>query len=359
VFRAISWFEDWLRQPDQFEWVLKFLRQRGLLRATRILMALVTASSAATPISALLRLHRPPLAALIVAGVAVCVAGAMTYFWLTRWPTRMQSLIAVSMGSLCVVGWSLVQPRPAIATLVCTALAITGGYIAFFHNTRVLLFNMALALVITAIAVYRLGTQADWSTAAAAFWIIFLLNLAVPLAIRGMSRAMAEYAMYAEHDPLTGLLNRRGFFDAVSSELITGFRGGRTEPISLLMVDLDNFKRVNDTQGHVAGDRALLHVAELLRRHLPVNAAICRAGGEEFLVAFASASADAAAVAAQLCTAIEDSGRAITASIGVATVQFRDLSDGPSNEVIDRLIEAADSAMYAAKRNGGNRFEHA
>jgi diguanylate cyclase (GGDEF)-like protein len=122
------------------------------------------------------------------------------------------------------------------------------------------------------------------------------------------------------------------------------------------MLDLDDFKRVNDTHGHVAGDRALLRVADLLRQHLPASAAVCRAGGEEFLAAFKSASTEACDVAARLCTAIEDSGSAITASIGVATAAGRQAGTSPA--LIDELVQAADSAMYVAKRKGGNRVEH-
>ncbi len=357
VRKAMSRFEVWLEQPDQFEWVTKFLQQRGLLRSARALMAIVTASSALIPISALARMHQAPFAALVVGAVALAVSGSMTYCWVTRWPSRVQSLVTVVAGSLCVVGWSLVQPRPAFAALACTALAITGSYIAFFHNTRVLLVNMLLALALTAVAVYRMADRAGWPAAAAAFWIIWLLNLAVPLAIRGMSRAMAEYAMRAEHDALTGLLNRRAFVDVLRAQLSASVSSGRS--VSVLMVDLDNFKRVNDTHGHLAGDRALLHVADLLRRHLPDSAAICRAGGEEFLAAFGSASADAPAVAGQLCAAIEDCGKAITASIGVVTADHRNEADPAHVDLIDDLVHAADSAMYAAKRRGGNRVEHA
>ncbi len=347
-------FGIWLRQPDQFEWVTKFLRQRGLVRPAGVLMAIVTASSALTPVSALARLHDPSAAVLAVGAAGVGVSVLMTYFWLTRWPSRGQSLTATVVGTLCVAGWSLVQPRPAIAALACTALAITGSYIALFHNTRVLMFNMLLALGITAIAVYRLAEVADWSTAAAAFWIVWLLNLAVPLAIRGMSRSMADYAMRAEQDALTGLLNRRGFEETLSGQFPAG---GPGRPFSLLMLDLDDFKRVNDTHGHVAGDRALLRVADLLRQHLPAGAAVCRAGGEEFLAAFASAAAEACDVAGRLCAAIEDCGGAITASIGVATADAPH-TQTPSADLIERLVQAADSAMYAAKRKGGNRVEH-
>ena len=255
VRSVISRFEVWLSQPDQFDWVSELLRQRNLLRSARVLMTMVSASSALAPISALAFLRNSRVSVVIIGIAGAGAASAMTYCWLTRWPTRRQSLIAALAGTLCVAAWSVIQPRPAIAALACTALAITGGYIAFFHNTRALLLNLLVALGITAVAVFRLAELADWPTARAAFWIVWLLNLAVPLAVRGMSRSMAVYAMRAEQDALTGLLNRRGFEEAFRGRLSASISDAR--PVSLLMVDLDNFKRVNDTHGHLAGVRAL------------------------------------------------------------------------------------------------------
>jgi diguanylate cyclase (GGDEF)-like protein len=284
----------------------------------------------------------------------------MTYFWLTRWPNRTQSLIAGVTGAICVASWSLIQAKPGLAALACTALAITGGYIAFFHNTKWLLANMTLALGVAVAAAYRLAKTTDVPTAAGAFWVIWLLNLAVPLAIRGMSGAIADYSQRSGQDALTGLLNKRFFVDAVTNQLTAERTAPGMNSLSIFMVDLDDFKRVNDTYGHPAGDRVLLHVAQLLRTHLPETAAICRAGGEEFLIALPSASADSTALAARLCTAIETTcSPAVTASIGVATAPVLHPGQPSSADVFDRLVVAADAAMYAAKRNGGNRVQHA
>jgi diguanylate cyclase len=126
------------------------------------------------------------------------------------------------------------------------------------------------------------------------------------------------------------------------------------------MVDLDDFKRVNDTHGHPAGDRALTAVADLLRRHAPPSATICRAGGEEFLIAVLSGSCtEGATMATPLCTAIAALPHGVTASIGSTCATVGGLRRRAAPQVIGELIAAADTAMYAAKRNGGNQVQYA
>jgi GGDEF domain-containing protein len=95
-------------------------------------------------------------------------------------------------------------------------------------------------------------------------------------------------------------------------------------------------------------------VAELLREHTPADALICRAGGEEFLIALTSVTPDVGPVAAQFCTALGGLSPKITASVGTARAEL-DLLTGPDVAwLVDELIRMADSAMYAAKRRGGN-----
>jgi diguanylate cyclase len=125
------------------------------------------------------------------------------------------------------------------------------------------------------------------------------------------------------------------------------------------MVDLDNFKWVNDTHGHAVGDSALVAVADLLRQCLPSHAAICRAGGEEFLITLTSSAPDAAPVATRLCTAIAELSFQVTASIGAAVSELHRFSGPNGAGRLEGLIATADAAMYAAKRNGGNQAQHA
>ncbi|MCT7661730.1 GGDEF domain-containing protein [Mycobacterium deserti] len=349
-------FTDWLAEPDQFESVTKFLRQRELLRPTRVLMALVTTSSALVPLSVLARSDQLASTEVTVGVAGAALSAVMTWFWLTRWPTRRQSLVSVILGTVAVSAWSLTQPSAWGAALACTAGAVTGGYIGFFHSSRVLVFNIAVALGTAVLVGHRLARETDLTTALAAFWLVWLLNIAVPLGIRGTSKAMSRYAARSDEDPLTGLLNRRGFVDA-GRRLIAGMAKSDHGFVLVIMVDLDDFKRVNDTYGHAAGDRTLMQVADLLREHAPAGVPICRSGGEEFIVAFTSVSHDAASLTTSLCQAIKRRCNNVSASIGVAYAERSDILHDDVADSIDQLVDAADLAMYEAKRKGGNRVE--
>lgn len=348
----MSRLRAWLRQPDQYEWITAFLRQRGMLHSAQIVMAIVAGSSALVPLTVLPSQGRADGAVVVTGVVTATFILGLTVLWLTRWPTRRQSQAIVSIGTVCVGSWSLVQPTAALAALAATGMAVTGGYIAFFHSPKLLLWNGAWAVAVTIAAVVRLVGEVNIATAVSAFWLDNFLNLSVPLGIWSISRAMGRYALRAEEDALTGLLNRRAFMDAVGNRLADP-PPSHTH-LAVVMLDLDNFKRVNDTHGHLVGDRALRAVADLLREHAPDNAVVCRAGGEEFLVALTSAKPDVRPLTARFCAAIAGVVPKITASIGTASAELHQLTEA----VVDELIMIADNAMYAAKRRGGNQVHH-
>jgi len=150
----------------------------------------------------------------------------------------------------------------------------------------------------------------------------------------------------ADHDALTGLLNRRGLEERLAAEVARATR----ERTSLVLVslDLDHFKRVNDEQGHEAGDRALAMVGAVIADHVRGADLAARWGGEEFVVVLPGADAPAARVFAErVRAAVAASGTGLTASAGVA------VSDVPPDP--PALLAAADAAMYAAKRTGRDR----
>jgi diguanylate cyclase (GGDEF)-like protein len=348
----MSRLKAWWSQPDEYEWVTAFLDQRGMLRPARMVMAVVAGSSAMVPLAVLPSQSNPGAVELTTGAVAATFTIGVTLLWLTRWPSRRQSQVGVGLGALFVGGWSLVQPSGALAALACTAMAVTGGYIAFYHGPKLLVFNSVVAGAVTAAAAVRLAHETNAATAASAVWIITFLNLSVPLGIWGMSRAMGMYFQRSEEDALTGLLNRRAFADAVSNRLANP--PPEHTHLAMLMVDLDNFKRINDTHGHLAGDRALRAVADLLREHTPANAVICRAGGEEFLVALTAVLSDVRPPTVQFCRALGGLLPRVTASVGIASTELR-LLNGDAACVVEDLIKIADDAMYAAKRRGGDQ----
>lgn len=173
------------------------------------------------------------------------------------------------------------------------------------------------------------------------------------------TRKLAERELQhlADHDPLTGLLNRRRFNEELERELARARRyGGRA---ALLVIDVDRFKLVNDSLGHRAGDDVLRAVAETLRRRLRTTDVVCRIGGDEFAVLALSADGDDSArtIASDVADAIRSqtiltTGTAVevTVSIGVAAL------DPATPAEADELFVAADNAMYRAKRAGRDRI---
>ena len=155
-------------------------------------------------------------------------------------------------------------------------------------------------------------------------------------------------------DGLTGVYNHRRFQEGISAELLRSARTGR--PCSVLMADVDLFKKVNDTMGHPAGDELLRKLAGVLNSALRQTDLLARYGGEEFAALLPETSkAVAGQVAERMRYAVESELNAdtkwpqrITVSIGVAT--FPD--DGKSPE---QVLSAADQALYVAKHQGRNR----
>jgi diguanylate cyclase (GGDEF)-like protein len=347
----------WWDQPDQFDWIVRFLRQRGLLRAARVLMAVLCFSPVLAPLAVMSQPQNLTAHSLLVSISGGAFSAAATWFWLTHWPTRRQSRFLAVVGTLCLALWSVGQDAPMLGAVAATALAITGGYIAFFHSNRLLAFSFAVTGVVASTVAWQLAGQESPATVVAVFWQICFLGIAAPVVIRSIASAMGQYATHSEKDPLTGLLNRRGFLDQISGHLF------KPDPshthLMVMMVDLDDFKRINDTHGHAVGDSVLRAVADLLRDHTPADGAICRAGGEEFLIAMTAARDRPPSVAPALCRAIGNLPHSVTASVGTATIELHHLAEPHRADLVGRLIDSADAAMYVAKRNGGNQVHHA
>ena len=155
-------------------------------------------------------------------------------------------------------------------------------------------------------------------------------------------------------DPLTRLPNRRALDEFLAREVARAVRHAR--PLSVLLVDLDRFKAVNDTHGHPCGDAVLREVGAVLRAHARTEDLAARYGGEEFAVVLVEADHAAAlsagervrAAVAGLALRYEGHTLALSVSVGVATV-------GPGAEAPADLLHLADGRLYAAKRAGRNR----
>jgi diguanylate cyclase len=171
--------------------------------------------------------------------------------------------------------------------------------------------------------------------------------------IESMRNELEQVKAMLHQDPLTGTLNRRGIDEAFRQEASRCDRHGSR--LSAAMVDLDDFKALNDTHGHPVGDRALAHVCALIRKTLRPTDRIGRLGGEEFLVLLPDTGADeTTAVMARIQRELaafplqeNNEAIAITFSCGIA--------ERCAHETFDALAGRADAALYRAKRAGKNR----
>lgn len=168
-----------------------------------------------------------------------------------------------------------------------------------------------------------------------------------------------EMKHLATRDPLTGVGNLRHFKALSTLELEHAARMGR--PMAVLMLDIDHFKRINDTWGHAAGDEALRQFAAACRNALREPDILGRLGGEEFAIALPNTGADGAGVIAERLRALVEgirvtpqcggTGFGFTTSVGIAVHH----PGSPSGQDVDELLARADAALYEAKRSGRNR----
>ena len=165
-----------------------------------------------------------------------------------------------------------------------------------------------------------------------------------------LEEANSQLERLATTDALTGLANRRVLDERVDYEFRYALRHGT--PLAIAMIDLDNFKRQNDTYGHAAGDRILEVLGGLVRRTLRVTDLGARYGGEELVVVLPDSTTDGALVFAErLLQAMRETEwptGTVTASVGIAELT-------PATRSGKRLLELADDAMYEAKRGGKNQ----
>ena len=171
--------------------------------------------------------------------------------------------------------------------------------------------------------------------------------------IAALEARLRQMNELVREDPLTGCLNRHGLEEVFAREAARADRRGT--PLCVAMLDVDDFKRLNDTYGHLAGDAALRHLVQVARETLRTIDAVARSGGEEFLILMPETPAqDAAATMVRLQRTLtahfflhEHHTVLLTFSAGVALRR--------QDEPLDALLKRADRAMYAAKQSGKNR----
>jgi diguanylate cyclase (GGDEF)-like protein len=266
-------------------------------------------------------------------------------------------------GSVIDVAW-------VAAFLLCAVAAVSdfSGEEASGSQTKVTkigLFLPLLPLVVgmTIVVIQAWHSHLDHTLVTTGGLLMSLVVARQMLVLTENTRLVATVQQREEqlrhqafHDPLTGLANRLLFRDRLEHAAALRQREGAV--LTVLFLDLDDFKSVNDKLGHAAGDALLVDVAERLRACLRQGDTVARLGGDEFAVLLEDGSGSQDRLAARIVDSMEVDFQLgthrvqVSASVGVATVT----ADGPPGLVSDRLLHCADVAMYAAKRDAKGSY---
>ena len=300
---------------------------------------------------------------LLITGVTVLYLGSSHFYRVPADPRPWAAAIAAITG---VTAWfTLVQSvynmrLLAVAgfmAVVCAwhaALVVRRGGTSFSARfVQLVLVLEVLVLALRAISAFS-GDSADLLTASPiqtvyiAAYTVTLLMLTVGFLLMAADRLREELEHIASHDPLTGILTRRALLDVCERELARCRRHGRD--MSLLMLDLDHFKAINDTHGHLAGDQVILDFVARVEALLRKADNFGRFGGEEFVALLPETSLDEAMVVAERIRA-DVAGKLVrpgcTVSIGVTAAT-------PGDTGIASVLNRADEALYRAKGEGRN-----
>jgi diguanylate cyclase (GGDEF)-like protein len=271
--------------------------------------------------------------------------------WLERQPTRRVTLVGLLLVSLLAIPDYLTGPQLAFSIFYLLPVALVAGATSFPRGALVGLVA-AITWISTDIAS---GWEFDhplipvWNTVTR-----LGVYLIVAALLSNLRDAYQRARDLAQTDYLTGAANSRAFRQIAADELERARRYRR--PFTAAYIDLDNFKRINDTLGHSVGDEVLRGIATAMRQNTRRSDLIARLGGDEFAMLFPETGEhEATAVLEKLNQQVRDSvdghGLPVTFSIGAVT-----FLDPP--ESIDEMVKLTDMLMYDAKAAGKNRVRH-
>ena len=273
--------------------------------------------------------------------------------------SRLRSLpdaVTVAVGLAMIAGLTLLGLQPAHSVPLDDFFFIPVVWVGWLAHRRAYGYAIALAAAVASVAMAVAGPDAMGLGAAviagAARLFLFLLLLGL---LTAMHRLQLAHETDARTDALTGAANSRAFGDLAGAEVERTQR--YRHRLSLAYVDVDDFKRINDLEGHAQGDRVLRLLGEAMRSAVRSVDTVARLGGDEFVILMPeTGAAEARAVTERLTGDLAGlatkAGRRVTCSIGLVTF------DVPPGSV-QELVDAGDELMYKAKHGGKNSIEQA
>jgi diguanylate cyclase (GGDEF)-like protein len=225
---------------------------------------------------------------------------------------------------------------------------LTGIHAAFFMVT-------AAAMSLTNLLLPNPAPLWSWFNLSQLVFVVLLLGVAVLGVMLCRERLETMRLAEASKDALTGVANRGSFLGVAERMFERAAKDG--SPVSLILFDLDDFKCINDTQGHAAGDAVLQAFVRTAIRSLRPGDAMGRIGGEEFCVALVAADSNAAYVIAERIRTAFRTDPVTVGGVAVAATVSAGVATTCQTSTVETVLSAADRALYAAKRLGKNRVE--
>ncbi|KQS00485.1 hypothetical protein ASG12_06190 [Williamsia sp. Leaf354] len=338
----------WWRSPSDYRTAVQYMRTIGMRRPMEILVGVGSfVYGLAAVFSAVYFRQGTGVEYAVPITLAVAATSAVIG---TMW------LRGVEMSERGSVAFLLYSDVSVIAVVLCYSdaftawpglalLAANGMYAAFHHRAPEVAVHFLLAVSAMAwCAIDSLLGGTEPVLVAIRGLVLLPIVIAVPLVVVPGIRMLNADAIGAHRDSLTGLLNRRGLLASASDHIRHG------GPVSVLVLDIDKFKAINDEFGHLRGDEVLAQIGGALSSAVPRDAVTARTGGEEFAILIPGEDAGEVAAKVHDSTLACRAGVAITVSIGVATTPRLE-----SVDALTALLDRADAAMYRAKADGGRR----
>ncbi|WP_179471993.1 GGDEF domain-containing protein [Mycolicibacterium vinylchloridicum] len=297
-----------------------------------------------------------PGSRILLAGVAV-LCFLSTFIWLRhRWPTRTESGVLVGIAAVAIPIGTIAPVDPMYGLLGTAAFALIIGYTALFHGPRLLAAILTIAVATLVYLAVRMA-PVDLPLTLAGVALMLLLYVFAAFSCRLVVWLTGTDDGADAVEPLTGLLNRDAFYLQTSTLLASRNRDD-DRYLVIGVVNIDSFAAMVAVAGNRGGNRARIAAGQALRETVRRDAILGHVGEAEFLVADCFTTPDSSPLIERIRGAIAATPSGMTASIGVVSTPLRPLVEHPPHEILDEIVALATTAMYEARRAGGNQARY-
>ena len=294
----------------------------------------------------------------LVMGMCAVSSVLVSGWWIFgRWPSYRTTLAFVVWADIGLAITAILTSSPEARLCAVGSTTLVGIFAAFLLGTTVVIVHCAAsALLVVGITGYAIAVDhLGWFDLFPFYSPVLIATVVMPIVIQtileGTRRSMSATTQQAFQDPMTGLHNRRGMEHSVRRLL----HRHPSSTVLAVVIDVDNFKQLNDSWGHGCGDAALRAIAKTLQSSIRSGDIAVRLGGDEFAVIAALDHPDNVAGFIERIRSALATLNGISVSIGSAA----QCAHPGAPEIVDELLRHADRAMYASKSRGGNQIQHA